>query len=198
MANVVKNVLKAIKGSASIGFSLLLLLLFCSTPACNKYTDPKGPDLSDKLTNPYCNDPRAVNYNHGFPGKPNDSVCIYPIDSFIGSWTWHDSVYTTEFEFLRTEQYEISFTALEDTLFSHIKMSGWCAQEFYLTADKFQRAFVDTLLEGGIGQLGCTPTDTVSGFLNKNTGMAETLQFQLSVTTAEGTLLHLGTATKLN
>lgn len=202
MANAVKNVLRNTNRLYSAwvahpGASIALLCMLVGVTACEKYTDPKGPDLSEELTNPYCNDPRAVNYNHGFPGKPDSSVCIYPVDSFVGNWLWDDSVFTTDLTFVRTEQHQINITATEDTLLSHLKLSGWCNRSFYLTADKYRRALTDTLIEGSIGQLGCLDTDTLSGFLNKNTGAAETLLFQLAVTDATGTLLHYGTATKV-
>lgn len=204
MGNAVKNALKSINPATEPFFSrspirlvwCTLALLAFSFTSCKKYTDPEGPDLSDELTNPYCNDPRAVNYNHGFPGRPDSSVCIYPVDSFLGRWIWDDSVFTTDLDFVSTEQYQIELVATEDTAMTHLILHGWCDHPVYLTADKYRRAVVDTLIEAGIGQLGCLVTDTLSGYLNKNTGAAETMQFQFSVTDATGTLLHAGTATK--
>src|SRR5579872_3418748 len=70
-------------------FFLMLTEGVCS---CSKYKDTKAT-ADPRLTNPYCNDTNAVNYNWGFPGKPDSTVCFYPTDVFKGIYTFNDSIF---------------------------------------------------------------------------------------------------------
>jgi hypothetical protein len=171
--------------------------------SCSKYEDPPKTGLDDRLTNPYCNDPRAINYNRGFPGKPDNAVCIFPVDSFLGTWLLTDSMFRPNGDTIGVQQKTLSFVATEDSVLRHIAMNGWCNNGLavYLTANKYSFAHVDTLLEGSAGQLNCgSGADTLSGNLrlNADTAIATpgTLMLEFTVSGSEGTVIHRGRAVK--
>ena len=177
---------------------ILLLTLSCSVAiyACSKYKDPDPAQPDPRLNNPYCNDSRAINYNWGFPGKPDNSVCIYPVDPFLGSWVLTDTIYLVNGDISGVQTKNLTFTATEDTILTHLSVSGWCGgtTPFYLTANKYRKAVVDTLLIGSIGQYLCNNTDTLSGMMTAKT---DTFRIDLAITNASGTTYHKGTAIKL-
>ncbi len=177
-----------------IGLSLSILLLGI---ACTKYKDPEAIDLGDQLKGVYCNDPRAVNYNWGFPGKPDNSICIYPVDSFLGSWFFTDSIYLPDYTLQSVETRTLLFKATEDSVFRHLTIQGWCNNfTIYVTANKYMMAYVDTLVEGSPGQFICTATDTLSGYLNKSTGTDSTMEINFTISNEAGTTFHQGTAVR--
>lgn len=172
-----------------------LLLTGCGImfiAACRKYKDP--PPAGDPgLTNHYCNDPGAINYNRGFPGIPDSSVCIYPVDSFLGTWTITDSVYRSDLSLDTFEDRVLSFMSTEDTSLTHLAIQGWCAGPSLLaTASKYQRAELDSMSENVAGQLLCTSTDTISGYFHFGLATNDTLLFQLQVNSASGLHIHKG------
>ena len=77
----------------SIGFSVVVMLCLSSFLACTKWADTQKPS-DPRLTQKYCNDPFAVNYNWGFPGLPDNSTCIFPSDLYVGTYLFHDSIYS--------------------------------------------------------------------------------------------------------
>ena len=179
---------------------LLLLLaagIMLGWSACKKYEDPPPTKGDNRLTNHYCNDPRAINYNWGFPGIADNSVCVYPVDSFIGTWKFMDSVFLEDQTFKSFAVKDLVFSATEDTLMTHLAVTGWCNDKIlYATADKYKRAFLDSLMEGISGQLLCTPTDTITGFFNQSNMGKDSMEIELTVTGNTGVLLHKGWAIK--
>jgi hypothetical protein len=173
--------------------ALSVVVLF----ACKKYKDPPATGGDDRLTNKYCNDSRAVNYNWGFPGKPDNTICIYPVDSFLGSWLFTDSVFLPDGSLQTVQTKTLSFTATEDTVMTHMSVVGWCGNiPFFVNANKYRLAYVDTLEEGVGGQLLCATLDTLSGTFNKNTGFVNTMKIDLTIINASGTTFHRGEAVK--
>lgn len=169
--------------------------------ACKKYKDPDPVDLG--LTRKYCNDPIAANYNVGFPGVPDNSVCVYPTELFEGSWLFKDSVYLPDMTFVRAQDYTLTFTArdpAQDSLRNRMFLSGFCSNgnRLELTANRFGLAMTDTLIqytEGG--QLFCNTTDTVSGMYRiifEETG--NRIHIQMNEEVPDGTYLHSGYAIK--
>ncbi len=177
---------------------ILSLLAACCVViyACSKYKDPPPAQHDDRLNNPYCNDPRAVNYNWGFPGTPDNSVCTYPVDSFLGSWLLNDTIYFPDGAVAGTLVKNLTFSKTEDTILTHLAVTGWCSgtAPFYVTANKYKKALVDTLLVGSPGQYLCNNTDTLSGSL---TTQSDTIRIDFTITNAGGTTYHKGTAVKL-
>lgn len=166
--------------------------------ACSKYKDPPPAGYDDRLTKPYCNDSKAVNYNWGFPGIPDNSVCIYAVDSFTGNWIFKDTVLLPNNDIAEIVDRNITFTPTEDTIKIHLAVTGWCGGNvpFYITANKYGRADVDSIPAGVPGQLLCVSTDTLNGFFNKRIYGPDTMKIELTITNAAGTRYHKGVAIK--
>ena len=185
-------------------YFIFILTLFAATTAvflsCKKYVDKKAtPD--PRLTNPYCNDPNAVNYNWGFPGVPDNSVCFYPTDVFKGVYEFHDSVqFKTTGYFVRADTLELTITKGNNTQFT---IGGFCASGglLSLTAGVNFYATFDTTLgrdDSTVrvkGQAYCQITDTVSGSLIKDRLNDSLLYITFEVAADTGvTTIHSGTA----
>lgn len=172
------------------GFYCLLVLL--SMAACKRYTDP-DPFTDDRLTNPYCNDPSAVNYNWGFPGKPDNSVCIYPTQIFEGQYLVNDTVWSSTQVPLLISAFPLTITKL-DTV--HLQLKGFCDTLIHTArASRFLRFNLDTVV--GSGQLYCAGKDTLVVEGSK-TYIADSTGFDITYTlfTDTGVVQHRGRATK--
>lgn len=187
------------KAKISLLFTALIAVVIYS---CSKYEDPPAADGSG-LTNKYCNDSRATNYNWGFPGIPDNSVCIYPVDSFLGNWSLTDSMFRPNGENIGVQFKTLTFTGTEDTAKIGFSITGWCSNNtpIYLIANKYSYAYIDTLAEGTSGQFFCgATTDTLSGQLNMYNDGDSTLKGRMEinfvVNDASGTVNHKGTAVK--
>jgi len=176
---------------------ILLVACFFWFNACKKVKDPPPTTGDDRLTNPYCNDPHAVNYNWGFPGKPDNSICIYPVDTFIGTWQFLDSVFAVDSSFSNFQTKTLIFSASEDTTSTHLAIKGWCNTEtLFAVADKFKHATVDTLAGEFKGQIICNQSDSISGSFNLNTYKKDTMSIELTIQNNVGTQFHRGWAIK--
>ena len=180
----------------------IIFILFISVAvifnSCKKWTDP--PATNDpRLTNPYCNDPNAVNYNWGFPGKPDNTLCYYPTDLFKGTYEYNDSVYI--------ESSSLFIYAKVETLYvyarSQTKLTifGLCdaPDSFLFHASNNYIATVDTLVGDTLtvnGQLMCRIQDTLNGNItyNRNDSL---LHVNLRVVSDTGTTIHIGKARKI-
>ncbi len=184
--------------------SAALLFLVCVGVffSCAKYSDPK-PVTDPRLTNPYCNDPNAVNYNWGFPGKPDNSICFYPNQLFEGKYEYHDSVFlASNGFFIYTDSLTLNIYSLSQT---KIAVTGFCSNgdSMILTASPTYVATVDTT-EGDStlinwGQHYCGIGDTVSGTIIKDRLDSPTvLYIQLHVAADTNVVtIHAGTARKI-
>lgn len=168
--------------------------------ACSKYKDPARPDLGDSLGNKvYCNDPRAVNYNWNFPGKLDNTTCVYPIDPFSGNWKFQDYVTLPNGDTDAVLTRNLVFTSTEDTVLTHIAVTGWCSGNvpLYITANKYGKALVDTFPGSALGQYLCVTTDTLNGNFNKGAYKSpDSMKIDLTVTDASGAKSHKGIAVK--
>lgn len=172
------------------GFFCLLVLV--SMVACKRYTDP-DPFTDDRLTNPYCNDPSAVNYNWGFPGKPDNSVCVYPTQLFEGQYIVNDTVWSTTQAPLLVSEFPLTITAI-DTV--KLQLKGFCDTVIHTArASRFLQFNLDTVV--GYGQQYCAGKDTlmVSG---SKAFISDTNGFDITYTlfTDTGVVQHRGRATK--
>jgi hypothetical protein len=165
--------------------------------ACKKYKDPEMPDIS--LDGKYCNNPLAFNFNWGFPGTPDSTVCLFPTDKFTGIWQLEDSIYAPDETLLEVVSRTITFTATEDTLKQHMRISGWCTpSSIAVRANKFGLALTDTLIEFSAGaQIVCNDTLSGSFYAYPDTVlMPEVMKVNLTRNTSEGMRIHRGTAIK--
>ena len=177
--------------------SILILLTACTAIffSCAKWHDPK-PYNDPNLTNPYCNDPAAVNYNWGFPGKPDNTICFYPNSLFVGTYMYHDSIYKDTL-FLGADSFLITIS--KDTSHTQMTLSGICGNSISLTALPGYQAYVDTNAGDTAtphqGWIFCRPVDTLSGYINRDRLDSPTvLHFYLQVASDTGITTHTGSA----
>ncbi len=174
-----------------IAVCVVLVALVC---ACQKQSN-KTTNGDPRLTNPYCNDPAAVNYNWGFPGKPDNTICFYPNDLFVGRYVYSDSVLQSDFTHTYTRIDTLVITSSSHTA---LLLTGFCApgDTLHLTAGLAFSATLDTTI--GTGQPLCRPVDTVSGTLTRN--LADTMPYvhvYFTVVADTGTTYHIGLAVKI-
>lgn len=181
-------------------FLTLVVLAVASFVACNKWKDP-APVNDPRLTNPYCNDPGAVNYNWGFPGKPDNSICFYPTDLFKGTYLFIDSVYQSSTGyFLYEDSITLNFYPIDG---SHTRLAviGFCGTDsLLLTAGVGSfTASVDTTLGDSLtyrGQRWCRILDTVNGTI-LNSRIDTLLHVNLQIISDTGITTHVGKARKI-
>lgn len=176
-----------------------LIAILCILISCQKYKDP-SPRTDARLTNPYCNDPAAVNYNVGFPGKPDNTVCIYPSDVFKGSYIFRDSVFhTSDNIFLFYDSVVIN---IDPASHSKISVTGICNSGgvLTLTAGPTFLATVDTTIGDTTvinwGQPLCRPVDTFTGTIFRDRIDTTLLHITLQVASDTGMTTHIGDARK--
>lgn len=173
--------------------SLLALLgLFCVGfwfAACKKYQDSPG-QYDPRLSSKYCNDPAAVNFNYGFPGTADNSVCFYPSDVYKGSYQFVDSIYFNDV-LVAEVPLVLQISKQDETKFT---LSGFCgsASSLHFTANRALFAYADTVV--GTGQILCRQQDTLSGTLTQTLSDSLRLHIYFTVASDTGSTTHQGTA----
>ena len=189
----------------SIYILLFSILLF----ACQK-EDKKGNSDDPRLTNKYCNDPRAVNYNWNFPGTPDNSLCFYPSSVFQGTYLFTDTVLNKDYVLADTAHpsytYMITLIPIGNDynkmLLQGLHICSDTNDAITLTATRFFKATVDStahpVLDSTLlpGQILSHCADTVSGYLTKSNGDDINLRVSLMVYNDTGIVYHVGTAKK--
>ena len=176
---------------------LLLLLTGLGVYSCKKYEDK--PAVQDpRLSNKYCNDPSAVNYNWNFPGTPDNSVCFYPTDVFAGVYELHDSI------FLKASGLYVFADTVTLTIQRNDKTKmavyGFCSggESLAMTANLLFSASIDTTVGDSItfrGQRFCSAGDTVNWTLTKDRINDSIIYLNLVVSSDTGVITnHIGTA----
>ncbi len=167
--------------------------------SCNKWSDPT-PVTDPRLTNPYCNDPDAVNYNWGFPGKPDNTICFYPSDIFNGTYLFTDSVYLTSSNLFIYTQTETLYVSKQSK--TKLLITGLCSggNSLSLTAHSDFTATIDTTVGDTTiinrGQLLCRTVDTATGTFTYNR-FDSLLHVSFQVINDTGTTTHIGKGRKL-
>ncbi|MFM6944660.1 MAG: hypothetical protein ACKOXV_05180 [Bacteroidota bacterium] len=174
---------------------LFFIVIVClsSFIACTKWTVTQSPS-DPRLTQKYCNDPFAVNYNWGFPGLPDNSTCVYPADLYLGTYLFHDSIYSIANVLIDTNQvllhiYKqkmdrvviLGFTTAVDSLFVSVLKNG--------------NGSLDSL-QNIPGQLLSNVLDTVNGTCFKYLSDTLRLKINWKLKTATGIYFHKGSAIK--
>ena len=184
-------------------YLLFVALLSGVIYSCKKYTDPKAV-ADPRLTNPYCNDPAAVNYNVGFPGKPDNTVCYYPSDLFKGVYFFHDSIYLTATNiFLYVDSFTLTIQEMPNSNRAKIKVTGMCQSGDFmtLTAGPTYVATLDTSIRDtsvvNWGQTLCRSEDTVAGTFTRDRVDSAVIHIYLRVASDTGVTTHIGDARKL-
>ena len=151
-----------------------LFFIILLVAACKPYKDP-DPITDPRLQNSsYCNDPAAINYNWGFPGIPDNSLCIFPTDVFEGNYVWRDSVIDENGDVLAFDSVFATVSKLDTT---RLNINGRCGYDLKLTADKFLGIVIDSI--DGNGQKFCQASDTIIG-TGLKTGFSDTTTFSLN------------------
>ena len=180
----------------STSISLLLLVVVVAL-SCKKWVDPAPVD-DPRLTNPYCNDPEAVNYNWGFPGKPDNTVCFYPSDVFAGSYMLHDTVSKDDL-FISADSMPLTIVKLSKR---GIRLEGLCpaGEKLLASAGAQYFATLDTTVGDSLtlypGQFFCRNQDTVTGYLYRDKVDSSLMYLEFSVRSDTGTTRHRGRARK--
>lgn len=178
---------------ARLTFGAWSLLLGISSFSC-KPSDYSATAPDTLATRYYCNDPQAVNYNWGFPGRPDNTVCRYPTDFFNGTYGYTDSIYFPDGSFDSAgsvARYTLRLRAIDLQRFSLV---GFCTggDSLRLMASRFFRATIDTVV--GPGQRFCRAQDTVSGTIVRTLEDTSRLNVFFTVVSDTGTTTHRGTA----
>jgi len=181
-------------GYITIVFTCLLFSLV----ACQKWSDPP-PKTDPRLTNHYCNDPAAVNYNWGFPGVPDSTICYYPANVYKGTYLFKDSIFLSNNIFTYAYNNADSFLYIYPLSKTKIGVLGFCANGDTLkfTVDRSLRAVLDSSALGA-GQPFCSLTDTVTGTitLDITDSTNKTFLVDLTVASDTGINFHRGSAKK--
>ena len=172
---------------------ILLLAVFIGVISCEKYTDKKGEDLSDQLTNKYCNIPYAVNYNWNFPGIADNATCFFAYEFFDGNWKFIDTV-RQDSVLIRIDTLQISFERdVTDTAYTAIFMNGWCANStIRFITDRFYNALSDTMPNGDNFQVVCASFDTIQASISKSIIDSTQLSIKFDVINNNGKYQHTG------
>lgn len=170
---------------------LLLFALLFTFSACEKWADTPAKNLG--LTNKYCNIPSAINYNYGFPGIEDNTVCVFPATPFAGTYTYQDSIYDNANQLFLGELLTLNITALDST---HFTLNGFCANSNFIrfTANRYYRAVSDSIIGQGT-QLFCRDLDTLSGMLEYN-NIDSSMTLELLVVSDTSIITHKGKAYK--
>jgi len=187
---------------------ITIVLLFATIAVVawsyKKYKDPP-PGTDPRLTNPYCNDPLAVNYNWGFPGKPDNTICFYPSDLFVGNYFYYDSVYISSSGlFISADSFYVSIVRASTANKTSIAMTGnFCGGSgltIAMTANVGFTAVVDTTIGDTLtlhqGQQFCHAYDTLTGTIDRDRIDSTLLHFNLQVVSDTTTYSHIGHAVK--
>jgi hypothetical protein len=173
-------------------FLTIFLCIMCiyAISSCTK-PDPAPQDLG--LTNPYCNVPTAVNYNWGFPGKPDNSTCIYPAQIFAGTYIFKDSILDNLGIYLPYDSSIISIVKIDDTT---VKINGQCTSSLQLSAkvNKNYRLILDSVQYNG--QVFCNNTDTINGYIQKLNPFDSILTYNYNIINSSTIIIHKGTLIK--
>lgn len=176
-----------------------MLLFFAACTPWKDSAPPEDPRIKERK---YCNDPRALNYNWGFPGLSDSAACIYPADIFAGEYSYTDTIYFADLtpdSTLPGKTYTLLLTALS---YNKLSVKGFCptGQEISLTAERttFQ-AHIDTTIQAsdttwGYGQFLCREADTLTGYITKSRTDSLLLSIQWTVVSDTGIRIHRGTA----
>ncbi len=152
----------------------------------------------NQITGVYCNDPKAVNYNKGFPGTPDNSICIYPTDVFRGTYVFIDSIFDINFRYDTVYSHIITLEAVD---LNKMLLKGLCSDSALpVTADRFYKATIDSSYSDyGLlmpGHWLCSKADTISGFLVRSQTDSTILKINLTVLSDTGLNYHIGSAKK--
>ncbi len=195
-----RNVDKIFAANSMKQLTIILSLLISAVLvfiSCKKWVDP-APTTDPRLTTHYCNDQNAVNYNWGFPGVPDNTICFYPTDLFKGSYNFTDSVRITASNYFTYARSGIlNIYAISQT---KILVIGFCGGDTLRLTAVGYTAYVDSILGDsttiGRGQKLCRIQDTASGSIT-NSRVDTLLHITFDVISDTGRTTHTAIAKKI-
>ncbi len=160
---------------------------------CKKYTDPQ-PFTDSRINNPYCNVPSALNYNWGFPGIADNSLCIYPSTFFSGTYFYRDTIYDATGNVMGQDSFQVTITAIDTTA---VHITGFCGTNIIKAkANRYYKLVYDSTFV--VGQHLCSNDDTLIGGGSKKDFLdTMTVKFNYQINNTSGVSFHAGTANKL-
>jgi hypothetical protein len=164
--------------------------------SCNK-DDGDVPDVSDKLTNRYCNIPQAVNYNHGFPGIEDNSLCIFGTDYYRGNWIVVDTIKLGDSTLIDIDTLFFNISLMpNDTSYSKMYLRGWCGNEnIIMNIDKYYFGRSDTFANQDGWQRICN-SDSILISVSKNIMDTSSVIFRISESVNNELRYHIGKGVK--
>ena len=184
---------------------LLILLLTIFVGSCEKWTDPDSKPVPGIEDRKYCNDPEAVNYNWGFPGTPDSSVCYYPVDVFAGTYSFRDSVYNDDNSLDSIKSLNTIQIQIVPLTKSRFALVGFCPNDslrFTALRNALNASSDSTIRESdtsfNYGQFLCRTEDTLVGTITRNQTDTTFSQIYINFTVDSDTAInfHRGTAYK--
>lgn len=159
--------------------------------ACTKWKDKTAQDLG--LKNKYCNNPAAINYNYGFPGITDSSVCIFPSSPFVGRYKFQDSIFGLSDQMVLGDMHTFEIVSVDTVRF---KIVNYCssAQDIFFKANRYYKADVDSGIALG-AWLFCRELDTLRGQLEYNS-WDSSLTINWTVNSDTNVTTHKGKAYK--
>lgn len=179
--------------------TIFILLITGIIYSCSKKAEPFDTPNEEQFSSRYCNDPEAINFNIGFPGVADNSICIYPTEVFDGPYSLKDSILNGEFELDTVLDYTVYFQRISNT---ELTFNGFCpgGDKVTMTADRYYKASVDsTFLVDSTqlpGQVFCRTTDTISGTIKKDAADSNKIRINLIIYSDTGINYHIGTGVK--
>lgn len=173
---------------------LVLLTVLVGTTfliSCEKWQDHPAKDLG--LTSRYCNIPSAINYNIGFPGIEDNSVCIFPSTPFVGNYHYRDSIYNNAEELRIGDSLNFDIAVIDSF---RLAINHFCSNtnQLKFVANRYYRAESDSILGAGTQKM-CRDADTLSGKLEYRPSDSS-LYIEWTVLSDTGIYKHRGRAYK--
>ncbi len=187
---------------------LVLFVLFISTLtfSCKKWSDPAPKEVPGIGDRKYCNDPEAVNYNWGFPGVADSSICYYPVDIFKGTWLFTDSVYNDDNTLDSVKSLTTYTLEIVPLTTNQFLIKGFCTNGNGLQFTSTRSALhvsADSLIKDSdtsfnYGQFFCRTEDTLSGSITRSLNDSTYKEMYINLTVVSDTAInfHRGTAYK--
>lgn len=174
-----------------------IIIICCSAVSCSKVEEQQSPDISGQLTSHYCNDPDAANYNVGFPGIPDNSVCVYPYDKFLGEWEVHDSIFKADSSFHEVIIRHFNIQAATfDTNKTAMMIHDWCSTPIEIFCNKYGKAYIKNMLDyPDSAQVVCS-NDSIMGTFTLINNEDSAMRISLINKNTVGHFFHKSTAVK--
>jgi hypothetical protein len=171
----------------------IIIACLSSILGCTKWTDTQNA-IDPRLTQKYCNDPFAVNYNWGFPGMPDNSTCVFPSDVYVGTYVFHDSIYSIANVLVDTNQVVLRVYKMKVDKVAILGFKN-LSDSIFVSVLKNGNGSIDSL-HNLPGQVLLSSLDTINGTCFKYITDTLRLKINWKTNTNMGIYFHKGSAIK--